>query len=80
MFWFIAMLVIMVGIPLLLFSLTALALEIGLTATVVGGFVLLILAGAVSMPAVISLVITCGIVWLVCKGLMKSVKADEAES
>lgn len=65
MIWIMLLLVVFVGTPMLLFGLSCLASEIGLTATVTVGFVLLIASSAISMPAMVSMVITGGIVWVV---------------
>ena len=65
MFWFFAILVIILGPPLLMMGLALLVSELGIVPVVVGGFVLLTAAGAVSLPAAVSLVITCGVCWFV---------------
>jgi hypothetical protein len=65
MIWIMLLLVVFVGTPMLLFGLACLANEIGLTLTVTIGFVLLIASSAISMPAMVSMVITGGIVWVV---------------
>ena len=65
MIWIMLLLVVFVGTPMLLFALSCLASEIGLTATVSIGFVLLIAASVISLPAMLSIVITGGIVWAV---------------
>ena len=77
MLWIMVLLVIFVGTPMLLFSLAALATEIGLTATVSIGFVLLIAASVISVPAMVSMMITGGIVWAVYQMVNKSTKTQE---
>lgn len=72
MLWIMVLLVIFVGTPMLLFSLSALAAEIGLTLTVTIGFVLLIVASAISLPAAISMAVSGGIVWAVAQMVNKS--------
>ena len=72
MLWIMILLVIFVGTPMLLFSLAALAAEIGLTLTVTIGFVLLIVASAISLPAAISMAVSGGIVWAVAQMVNKS--------
>ena len=65
MFWFLAFIVIFIGTPLLLISLAMLASEIGLTATVTVGLVLVVIGGAVSLPSALSLLGTGAIVYIV---------------
>ena len=72
MLWILILLVIFVGTPMLLFSLSALATEIGLTATVSIGFVLLIAASVISLPAAISIVATTGVIYTVYRMVAKS--------
>ena len=71
---------LIVAVPTLLLGLCTLAFEIGLTATVALGLVSLIVAGVIPVPVAVSLVLSCGIVWVVCRMLMNSVRADNAES
>ena len=77
MLWIMVLLVIFVGTPMLLFSLAALATEIGLTATVSIGFVLLIAASVISMPAMLSIVATGGVIYIVAQMVNKSTKTQE---
>ena len=77
MIWIMLLLVVFVGTPMLLFSLAALATEIGLTATVSIGFVLLIAASAISLPAMLSIVATGGVIYIVYQMVNKSTKTQE---
>ena len=76
MLWIMLLLVVFVGTPMLLFALACLANEIGLTATVTIGFVLLIASSAISLPAMVSMVITGGIVWAVYQ-MVNTADADD---
>ena len=72
MLWVMLLLVVFVGTPMLLFGLSCLASEIGLTATVTVGFVLLIAASAISLPAALSLLGTGAIVYIVYRLLNRT--------
>ena len=76
MFWFIASIVVIVGTPALLLGLSLLAFEIGMTATIMLCLLLLTVAGVISWPAMVSLVLSCCIVWFVCQRLMRSVEGE----
>ena len=71
MLWIMILLVIFVGTPMLLFSLAALATEIGLTATVTIGFVLVIAARVISLPAMLSMAATTIVAWIGYKMINK---------
>ena len=71
MLWIMILLVIFVGTPMLLFSLAALATEIGLTATVTIGFVLVIAASVISLPAMLSMAATTIVAWIGYKMINK---------
>ena len=66
------LLVIFVGTPMLLFAMACLAAEIGLTLTVTIGFVLLIVASAISLPAATSMAVSGGIIYIVAQMVNKS--------
>ena len=65
MIWFLMVAALLIGTPLLMFSLAALSTEIGLPAVIWLGFALLVLASALSLPAMLSVVVSCTAAWLV---------------
>lgn len=65
MIWLLLIATLLIGTPLLMFSLAVLSTEIGLPAVIWLGFALLVLASALSLPAMLSVVISCGAAWLV---------------